>query len=75
MKDPLTPDATTLIKLGSIIVHYQEFTSPSGHPFDLQTVRQLEKNPDVVEWMAEMQKKAYLPEKRQAPEEQNNRHK
>jgi len=34
MNDPLKPDMTLLIKLGSLIVHQDEYMSSNGHHFD-----------------------------------------
>ena len=31
---PLQPSMALLVKLGSLIVHYEEFLSPTGHEFD-----------------------------------------
>lgn len=64
MIDPLDPSASLLIKLGSIIVHFDEFTSATGHPLDKQTADQLLKDEEVAEWLSEMTKLAFLPVKR-----------
>lgn len=62
--DPFKPSLTLLIKLGSMIVHYQEFLSPTGHPIDKQEAENLAGQPDVQEWFAQMNKQAFLPLKR-----------
>lgn len=61
---PLKPSATLLIKLGSIIVHLEEYTSPNGHPLDKHTADQLLADKEVSEWLAAMTKMAFLPVKR-----------
>lgn len=64
-KDCLKPDAQLLIKLGSLITHYQEFTSKKGHEFDKVAIDSLEADEDVKEWMKQMDAMAFLPQKRQ----------
>lgn len=60
----LKPDVGLLIKLGSIIVHYEEYNSSNGHFLDLQTVESLMEEEDVKEWFEGMSKMALLPQKR-----------
>lgn len=62
--DPTKPSATLLIKLGSIIVHYQEMTSSKGHQYDAYALQTLEQDSEVKEWMEQMAKMAFLPVKR-----------
>lgn len=62
--DPLKPSATLLIKLGSIIVHLDEFTSAKGHPLDKHTADQLLTDEEVSAWLSEMKNMAFLPVKR-----------
>lgn len=64
MNDPLQPNASVLVKLGSLIIHYQEACSPKGHPLDWQAVKQLENDPAIKEWIEEMTRKGFLPIKR-----------
>lgn len=64
MQDPLKPTATLLIKLGSLAVHAEEFLSPNGHPFDRTSVYMLLNDPEVAEWLQQMDKMAFLPKKR-----------
>lgn len=64
MSDPLKPSATLLIKLGSLVVHADEFHSSDGHKFDKVAFDQLLKDPEVVAWMQAMDKMAFLPKKR-----------
>lgn len=61
---PLAPSASLLCKLGSIIVHAEEAASPGGHPFDINTLRTLLKDPEVMAWFDAMRKFGFLPEKR-----------
>ena len=62
--DPLKPSPTLLIKLGSIIVHYQEMTSSAGHQYDKYALQTLEEDSEVREWLSQMSKMAFLPVKR-----------
>lgn len=63
----MQPDASLLVKLGSIIVHFDEANEPGAHAYDLQTARQLLADPEVVAWMAAMRAAAMLPVKRSEP--------
>lgn len=60
----LNPSPQLLCKLGSIIVHAEELVSPFGHHFDKAALDSLMRDPQVVEWLAEMRRLAMLPEKR-----------
>ncbi len=60
----LKPTPQLLIKLGSIIVHYKEYLSPDGHALDLDAINALMDDEDVKEWMAGMDKMAFLPKMR-----------
>lgn len=64
MPDALMPTPTLLIKLGSIIVHYEELNSPHGHELDQAAINALMLNEDVIEWFKEMKRMALLPVKR-----------
>lgn len=64
MSNTLNPPPSLLIKLGSIIVHYQEYLSAHGHDFDKTTADSLSKDKEVSEWMKQMDKMALLPKKR-----------
>ncbi len=63
-KDPLKPSPQLLIALGSLIVHYEEFVSTDGHPYDKAAIDSLRNQPDVKEWFDEMLLLAFLPLKR-----------
>jgi hypothetical protein len=64
---PLEPDASTLIKIGSLARHGEEIvrkirTDDHGpHEVDLAAVEGLLSDPEVQEWMAAMDAKALLP--------------
>lgn len=58
------PAISLLCKLGSIIVHADEFTSPDSHHFDFKAMRALMSDPEVAEWLKGMQTAAFLPVKR-----------
>lgn len=62
--DPLKPSASLLIKLGSVIVHQEELMSPKGHTFDKHALETVRNDPEVVAWLAQMTKMAFLPVKR-----------
>lgn len=65
MADPLKPSPQLLAKLGSLIVHYDEFHSfNDGHPYDLQAARQLSEDPEVGKWLDGMGALALIPKKR-----------
>lgn len=64
MTDPLKPNPQLLIKIGSLLVHYQEYNSPDGHHLDLSAIESLEKDPDLKEWLKQMTELALLPLKR-----------
>lgn len=63
--DPLKPSMQLLMKLGSIVVHADEGTSPTGgHVFDVSAARVLLDDPEVAAWIAAMG--PLLPRKRSA---------
>ena len=62
--DPFKPPVTTLVKLGSIVVHFDEATMPGGHQFDMHTARTLLEDHEVKAWLEAMNKMAMLPVKR-----------
>jgi len=59
-----SPSFAVLVKLGSLAVHVEEFLSPDGHAFDREAIVVLLDDPEVKEWLAEMDKAAFLPKKR-----------
>lgn len=64
MDNVLKPSAQLLIKLGSLIVHYQELNSPNGHIFDKSAIETLENDNEVMEWLTQMDELALVPKKR-----------
>lgn len=62
--DPFHPSAALLAKLGSIIVHVQEYHSATGHPWDKQAMDSLLEDGELKEWMLAMDAMAMLPKKR-----------
>lgn len=60
----IRPATSLLCKLGSIMVHAEEFLSPKGHEFDRAALDQLINDPEVREWREEMERAALLPVKR-----------
>jgi hypothetical protein len=63
MSDPLKPSPTLLCKLGSILVHAEELTSPSGHIFDHEALKSAW-DEEVNQWMEQMGKSGFLPVRR-----------
>lgn len=63
----MQPSPALLVKLGSIIVHFDEATEPGAHAYDLTTARQLLADPEVADWMKQMRAAAMLPVKRSEP--------
>lgn len=59
-----SPSPSLLVKLGSIIVHQQELVANNGHYVDKHALDGLLSDPEVVAWMNEMTRLAFLPVKR-----------
>lgn len=63
--DPLAPSAALLCKLGSILVHLEEWLDPiESNVLDLKAAEGLLADPEVLEWLAAMGEMALLPVKR-----------
>lgn len=62
--DPLKPSPALLIKLGSVIVHQEEKSSAKGHWMDQHALDTVRNDPEVIEWLAEMERLALLPVRR-----------
>jgi hypothetical protein len=62
--DPLKPDIALLCKLGSLIVHAEEFMTRGGHSVDWAAFKVGMKDPDVQEWLAAMTEMALITLKR-----------
>lgn len=59
--DCLKPPISLLVKLGSISVHVEEMLSATGHAFDLDTLKYLLQDKEIINWINEMNKLALLP--------------
>lgn len=57
-------EVTVLIKLGSIAIHAEEMMSPKGHEFDRIALNGLLADPEIKQWLAAMDRLAFLPKKR-----------
>lgn len=55
---------SVIVKLGSIAVHAEEMLSAKGHEFDISVLESLLNDPEIKEWIGEMNKLALLPVKR-----------
>lgn len=64
-QDALKPDASLLSKLGSLIIHYEEWTSKSGHQLDKVAIDTITSDPEVKQWVKQMNNLSLLPLKRQ----------
>lgn len=62
MSDPLKPDRALLCKLGSILIHVEEYET--GLELDMNIVRVLLKDDQVQGWLFDMNALALLPVKR-----------
>lgn len=60
----LKPPAGVLVRLGSFVVHIEEYLSSSGHSYDLIAAKDCLNDPQVKEWFEGMAKMALLPVKR-----------
>ncbi len=63
-RDPLTPSAGLLCKLGSLIVHADEGSGKHGHQADVDAFLSLLRDSEVIEWLDAMRAKSLLPVKR-----------
>lgn len=62
--NPLQPELSLLIKLGSLAIHVEELLSSKGHQFDKIAIEQILSDAQVKEWIRAMDKQAFLPVKR-----------
>lgn len=69
--EPLAPDVRTLAKIGSILIHIEEFFGSGSHHFDKTAIDSLMADGDVIGWIEGMRKLALLPVKRTADGEAN----
>lgn len=58
------PKLSLLVKLGSIVVHAEEFMSPGGHEFDRFALESLLRDPEVVRWLHIGTTNGLLPKRR-----------
>lgn len=65
MSDPFKPSVALLMKLGSAIVHADEYLSAGGHQFDRDAFASNLADPEVVAWLEAMDAQALLPRKRE----------
>ena len=64
MTDPLVPSPALLAKLGSVLIHVEEFLSDDGHAFDRAAIDALAQDSEIKEWLAAMRTMALVPEQR-----------
>lgn len=62
--DCLKPSPQLLVKLGSLIVHYEEYIGPKGHEYDKRAIDTIMGDAQVSEWLKKMDSMALLPKKR-----------
>lgn len=55
---------SALVKLASLVIHYQELNSEKGHAFDKRAIDTLENDPEVKNLLDEMNFLGLLPVKR-----------
>ena len=67
--EALKPSPALLAKLGSLIVHADEYLDAAGkgHPFDKNAFDALMSDPEVSAWLKSMGKLAMIPLKRSRP--------
>ncbi len=61
---PLAPSPALLVKIGSGLVHAEEFFSSDGYPLDRDAFNSILSDVEVVEWLAEMNNLLLIPLKR-----------
>jgi hypothetical protein len=55
------PSISLLCKLGSITRHVEEIASDTGYPFDIEILKTLVGDPEIIEWISEMDDMALIP--------------
>lgn len=60
----LNPSPQLLMKLGSAIVHFQEYISNEGHYVDKIALEGLLLDEEVNDWIKEMDSMSLIPKKR-----------
>ncbi len=66
----LEPSPAILIAVASLVVHYEEWTSSQGHPYDKEVIDDIRNSSEVKEWFDQMNELSFLPVKRN--KENNN---
>jgi hypothetical protein len=64
---PLNPSVALLAKLGSILVHVEEYLSPDGSPFDRAAIDAGLNDAELRAWLAGMDRLTLVPKKRSKP--------
>ena len=64
MNNPLKPSMSLLSKVGSLILHAEEFMSYTGHFVDKTEFDRLMVDPEIKEWLQSMDELALVPKKR-----------
>ena len=64
MGEPLKPNTKILSRLGSLFIHVEEGLAQGGHPFDMLAIGTIIDDPEVKQWIKEMDKLALIPKKR-----------
>lgn len=62
--NPIKPNLSLLVKLGSIVVHVEEMLSETGHHFDISVIKTALADPEIKAWIVQMNELALLPLKR-----------
>jgi len=62
--NPLKPSLALLVKIGSAVVHADEFMGPTGHPLDKTAFDDLMRNAELQTWLSDLTEKGYLPVRR-----------
>lgn len=70
--EALTPSMALLAKIGSVIVHFDEYHSTDGHAHDFESAMQLLNDIEVKVWLARMKELALIPELRNKKEVESN---
>lgn len=61
---PLNPPASVIVKLGSAVVHFEEWLSPDGHAYDLAALKSILADEEIQNWLVEMKHLGLLPVRR-----------
>ena len=64
MSETTKPTINVLCKLGSLAIHVEEAMSNKGHKLDIGAIKGILEDPEIKEWLKQMDKLALLPKKR-----------